>query len=971
MQTAIVLNFFEFRTGVWLPKTYFAGVDGGGRPREIHETAKDSALGRYGLSPTPALRRLLTLAEELREKAIAEHFRRGGSRVPTLAGLVKPGGKEREAVLRYVHARTAALLQLARTAGYFVTLNLDPRAAIGPALLQFAAAALEPRLSFTLTEAGMQYRLRLLPPDGEEQLVRHLDPRILTNRPAPGWVIIGGRLYQVRGLRGDGLRPFLTRDVVHIPPAEVGRYFRKFVARAAHHHDIDAEGFAFERVAAPTGMEVSARRHPFAGHYLVYATFFYGHQHFGVDEGETVKVTYTIAPPFRVVRAVRDAAPEAEYLTNLLEHGLLRDPGGGALTTATSPPEYANLRWLLEHSERLRAAGIQVRLPEEEGHAYVRQDSELHVSISQQGDWLDLCGKVRVGSFTLPFVKLVRQLQRGERRYLLPDGTYCLLPEEWFERYGPGLALARTEDGRVRMARSQAALLPPMGLSLPDGDEAAIPEYQPDQRLKASLRPYQLAGVRWLVRHYHQQLGACLADDMGLGKTLQTIAVLLYAKTQLATSSALAAPGPAVDLFSTPVADDEAYLHPLRALIVLPASLVYNWAHELAKFAPSLTVSAHIGGKRVREARVLRRYDVLLTTYQTALRDQEVLAELDLNYIVLDESQQIKNRQSKVFRTLNALPARHRLSLSGTPIENSLSDLWSQMQFINPGLLGSYAFFRRAFITPIEQHDDEFKKAQLRQLVGPHLLRRTKAEVAPDLPELDVQVFFCEMTPAQRRHYERERSAARNALLGTPAPEDGSYKLRVIQTLTRLRQLANHPVIADPSYTKDSGKFTEAISQWDTLRRGGHKVLIFSSMVRHLELFREHLRSLGQPFAWITGAVDTAQRAVEVTRFQEDPAVQTFLISIKAGGTGLNLTAADYVFILDPWWNPTTEDQAIARAHRIGRRGHVFARKFLSKDTLEEKIHRLQQRKKRLAGEIIDGTTMMDLDPREIDFLLT
>jgi SNF2 family DNA or RNA helicase len=292
------------------------------------------------------------------------------------------------------------------------------------------------------------------------------------------------------------------------------------------------------------------------------------------------------------------------------------------------------------------------------------------------------------------------------------------------------------------------------------------------------------------------------------------------------------------------------------------------------------------------------------------------------------------------------------------------------MQFINPGLLRNYAFFKKTFITPIEQHDDEEKKEQLRKLVNPHLLRRTKEEVAPDLPELDVQHYYCEMTPPQRKRYEQEVAAARNALLGTYTPENGQYKLRVIQTLTRLRQLANHPVLVEEDYAKKSGKFEEVLEQWETVHKSGHKVLIFSSMVSHLELFRDKLISEGQPFAWITGQVTSKQRALEVARFQEDPAVQTFFISIKAGGTGLNLTAADYVFILDPWWNPSTEDQAIARAHRIGRKGNVFARKFLTKDTIEEKINRLQARKKQLSEDIIGDGGGLDFDREELRYLL-
>ncbi|CAH1001896.1 hypothetical protein LEM8419_02809 [Neolewinella maritima] len=978
MQSAIVINFFEFRTGVWLPKAYFVGLDEAGRPRTVHQTARRTALGSYGIPSTAALDRILHLAEELRDKSIAEHFRRGSKKVPTLAGLLKDGSKERESVLRYIHLRSSELLIACRQSACPVTLNLDTRAAIRPALVRFAKEAIRPRLYFTLDAAGMHYRLRLLDADGQEQLVRHLDPRILTNRPAPGWIAVGRRLVQVWGMRGDGLRPFLTRDVLLVPPADVSRYLRKFVTRAVRLHDPVVEGFDFVRVTAPTGLRLAAVPHPFDGHYLIRAYLQYEEQEYDLEEPELIHVSYTTEPPYQVTRTTRDPAAETELMRPVRDRGLGEASDTAALSLRPTPTTYENLRWLLHYRCELEALGIRVDPPEEDGQRYTDYAASIQLSVTETGDWLDLLGTVQLGSHSIPFVNLVRHLQRGDRRYELPDGSLALLPEEWFVRYAPGLELARVANGRVRLARSQAALLRPMGLSTGVTPDVVVPDYAPADSLHAVLRPYQLEGVRWLVRHYHERLGACLADDMGLGKTLQTIAVLLYAKEQQSSEQEVPQdadhPAVQIDLFAAAAADDEAYLQPLRALIVLPASLVYNWATELRRFAPSLTVLANVGTKRHRDPRILRRYDVLLTTYQTALRDQAVLQDLALSYIILDESQQIKNRQSKIFRSINTLPALHRISLSGTPIENSLSDLWSQMQFINPGLLGSYAFFKRAFITPIEVHDDTRKKEQLRQLVNPHLLRRTKAEVAPDLPELDVQVFYCEMTAAQRRRYEAERSAARNALLGTAATEEdgsGGYKLRVIQTLTRLRQLANHPVIADPDYTQGSGKFAEAIAQWDTLRRAGHKVLVFSSMVKHLELFRTHLREANQPFAWLTGSVDSAQRAVEVGRFQEDPAVQTFLISIKAGGTGLNLTAADYVFILDPWWNPSTEDQAIARAHRIGRRGNVFARKFLSKDTLEEKIHRLQQRKKRLAGEIIDGKASLELDPGEIEFLLT
>ena len=978
----LLFDFSEYRTGIFLPKAWVVGRNEAGRLVHVHHTAKAAGLGIYDIELTESLNRALTLTEQLHPTNIAEAHRKGGKKVPTLAGLLGEKNKDRNEVIRYIHYRSAELLQLCRATGWAVSVGLDARKEPDGYLAPFAREAFQPGLRFVIDEDGINYQLKLIAPDGKASPVRFHEVKVITNHPTPGWLLIDGQLQQLGQLNGNQVKPFLSRDGVQVAPEAVEKYWREFVVRVAEKNSISLLGAEYSELKVPDGLRISARVHPFEERYFLHPEFRYGARCFSAGESKSGAVDYNLKPPFRLVRYVRDPQAEARLLAPLSELGLEPVPGSGGFRAGAEDGTFGALRWLLEHTDELRQRGIEVVPPEEDGKAFSAAKGEFSLELGAASDWLDLRGKVTVGPHRIPFGQLVRYIQREERVFPLPDGTVWLIPEEWFARYRPSLQFARVEGKRVRMARGQAPLLAPLGLEIDNADHARgmAEAYHPSGKLRAELRPYQLAGASWLVRHHHEGLGACLADDMGLGKTLQTIAVLVYAKEQLSEAGAAAgarkedaaavSAGPTqMDLFAPPAAD-EAFLQPLRALVVLPASLVFNWRNELARFAPHLTVATHTGPKRTRDARVLRRFDVILTTYQTALRDVGVLSDITFSYVILDESQQIKNRQSKVFRALNELRADHRISLSGTPIENSLSDLWSQMQFINPGLLRNYAFFKKEFITPIEVHDDEKKKKQLRKLVDPHLLRRTKAEVAPDLPELDVQLYYCEMTSAQRKAYETEKSAARNALLGNFAPNDGTYRLRVIQTLTRLRQMANHPVLAEDDYTDDSGKFAEVMEQWDTVRRAGHKVLIFSSMVSHLELFRARLDAGNIPYAWITGSVSTAQRAAEVKRFQTDPGVQTFFISIKAGGTGLNLTAADYVFILDPWWNPTIEDQAIARAHRIGREGNVFARKFLTRGTLEEKINKLQQRKKQLAEDIIGAGGGLDFDEKELRYLL-
>ena len=346
-----------------------------------------------------------------------------------------------------------------------------------------------------------------------------------------------------------------------------------------------------------------------------------------------------------------------------------------------------------------------------------------------------------------------------------------------------------------------------------------------------------------------------------------------------------------------------------------------------------------------------------------------MLDQVEWQAIVLDESQQIKNRESEVSKVVRALRGQFKISLSGTPIENSLADLWTQMEFINPDTLGSFRQFREAFLLPIEKTNDEVAKQRLFSRIRPFFLRRTKEEVAPDLPTLSEQVFFSEMQPAQQKLYEKIKSAVRNEILSLF--DDPKTRVMALQALMRLRQLANHPALTEPDTDVGSGKFDDVLAQWDTVQRAGHKVLFFSSFEKHLQLFRREFERRGQPYAWLTGDTAMADRAREVERFQGDSAVQAFFMTVKAGGVGLNLTAADYVFLLDPWWNPAVEDQAIARAHRIGQTRPVTALRFLARGTIEEKIRQLQERKKQLGQAFFAaGADAPVLTRAELEMLL-
>ena len=362
------------------------------------------------------------------------------------------------------------------------------------------------------------------------------------------------------------------------------------------------------------------------------------------------------------------------------------------------------------------------------------------------------------------------------------------------------------------------------------------------------------------------------------------------------------------------------------------------------------------------------RFQLIFTTYGMMRNNIDLLSSYKFEYIVLDESQNIKNSESLTFRSALQLESKYRLVLTGTPIENSLKDLWAQFRFIQPDLLGTESAFQKQFMIPIRQGNARVE-AQLQQLISPFILRRSKSEVAPELPPLTEETIYCDMPEEQNTLYEQEKNSLRNILLQHPQNMDKLHSFSILNGILRLRQLACHPQLIYPDFNGASGKAIQIIEIFDTLRSEGHKVLIFSSFVKHLEVLAEAFRERGWKYALLTGA--TNNRPSEIAHFTEQKDVQAFLISLKAGGVGLNLTQADYVFIIDPWWNPAAESQAIARAHRIGQDKQVIAYRFITQNSIEEKILYLQDEKRKLAETFVtDSETLPALSNEQwVDLL--
>ena len=765
---------------------------------------------------------------------------------------------------------------------------------------------------------------------------------IICNQPA--WMLLDDTLYYFdKEIEGKKLVPFLNKRYIAIPRSSELPYFEKFVAPLIEKHKVYAEGFTINTEkyeATPILKPIYVE----GGTSQLQLCFRYAGYIFPFGDGRHVSVRMEQnGDNFLFHRIKRSVTWEKGKLLLLEELGLqvvssLFQNLEVANAEDESDRSLSIFEWLNQHHEELIAGGFEIEQPEGQ-KKYLFGSSKIDVEVRENNDWFDIYAVVYFGPYKIPFIQLKNHILNYKKEFTLPNGEIAVIPEKWFSQYGNLLHFSEGNQ-HIRLRRHHIGLVN----ELAEGELAGVTMSRKLQKLsefedvgdialpnhfKGQLRPYQKAGFNWFhfLQQYH--FGGCLADDMGLGKTIQTLALLQKHKEEIEANGSKSV-----------------------SLIVMPTSLIYNWLNEAKKFAPKLRIMVHTGTFRYKSPEVFTNYDVVITTYGITRIDIDLLKDYFFEYIILDESQNIKNPSSKSYQAVKQLKSRYKLILSGTPVENSVNDLWTQMSFINPGLLGSQQFFLNEFVTPIEKKKDEEKAKRLQALIKPFVLRRTKEQVATELPPKTENLFYCKMSDEQANVYEKVKSEYRNELLRSL--EDGTYgqaQMQVLQGLIKLRQIANHPAMIDEEYEGDSGKFENVVHTLANVLEGGHKVLIFSQFVKQLNIYRDHFNREGIVYVYLDGS--TQNRGDVVKKFQEDEKTRVFLISIKAGGVGLNLTEADYVFILDPWWNPAVEQQAIDRTHRIGQTKNVFIYKFITKDTVEEKIVALQQRKLKVAQSLI------------------
>ncbi len=663
-----------------------------------------------------------------------------------------------------------------------------------------------------------------------------------------------------------------------------------------------------------------------------------------------------IAKGKKLYKVIRQKSAENLWIEFLRENGLEKNIDDFILKKKINP-----IDWLLDVLPVFAEKGFQIFGEDKLDKLKIRRSTPKIISRVSSGiDWFDLSVEIDFDGLRVSYFEIMESLRKKKKYIRLNDGSTVRLDESILERLGliSHFAHADSKEKTLKLSRTQALLVEQIlkSSSKAESDDAfkkqikkfrKFKEIKPQEipkGFKGKLRPYQKAGYDWLCFLNEYGFGGCLADDMGLGKTVQTLALLQREKNRKKGTS----------------------------LIIAPTSVLPNWEREAQRFTPELKVLVHSGMDRVKSSDHFRKFDLVVTSYGLLRRDFEYFQKVRFNYVILDESQKIKNPHSISARTAWNIRAKRRLVLTGTPIENNLSELWSQFQFINPGMLGKLDAFQKYYAKAIEREGDREKADQLKKLIYPFILRRSKEEVIKELPPKVENILYCQMDEWQEKEYEKWRDFYRAQILEQINQKGlNRSKMKVLEGLTRLRQLSIHPAMVDSDYDKSSGKFDALWDLLEDILSERHKVLVFSQFVKALTIVRNKLDSQKTPYAYLDGRTRKRQQIID--QFQNDPDIPIFLISLKAGGLGLNLTAADYVVHIDPWWNPAVENQATDRTHRIGQNKKVFVYKMITKDTVEEKILELQNKKKRLADELIsmDSAFFKVLTQKDIEHLFT
>lgn len=755
-------------------------------------------------------------------------------------------------------------------------------------------------------------------------------------------ILLDNKIYEFDNeVDGAKLIPFLTKNVVLIPLQNIENYIQKIVIPLISTNRVFTQGFEIltlnelsKAIFRVKELKSSKQLTIFQDEQqndsgiadLVFELIFeYNDFRYWAGKPGAVNRLDMTEDSIQIVHVERDNKLEKQYIDNLAKLGFQLNG------KAIKMPYLQAVDSLNEHYKQIELLNIEIRFDkkQKDTQRIFVGERTISIQIDEDRDWFDIKGKVKFGEFEVPFLLVLYYIKQNKPQILLPNGEHAQIPQAWFEEFRSLTDFCKFEDGKAIISKQFCVITNELknnkkvAFSVKENMRRFIENqldinYELPANFNGQLRKYQHEGYNWMRLLDELGLGGCLADDMGLGKTIQTLCLLQWMKENERGTS----------------------------LLVVPTSLVYNWQQEADKFCPELKVYVHTGAGRSKEVDSFGQPDILITSYAILRRDKDIFGKLDFNYIILDEAQAIKNPHSDISQVCMELKAKRFLTLTGTPLENSITDLWSQTHFINRNMLGSVNNFTKSIKQPE-------KLEMYRKLIKPFLLRRNKSAVLKELPEKTIIVQTCYMNESQQEFYRQTRNNFRDRFLESKNKTEKISTILLLEGLLRLRQTANHPILVDDSYAHSSGKFETVCQMLEDVIHQGDKVLVFSSFVEHLKLYKTYLEDRQIKFCYLDGG--TKDRKEQVEQFQQNDEYPVFLLSLKAGGVGLNLTKASYVFLLDPWWNPAAEAQAFDRAHRIGQKNKVFVYKFITQNTIEEKILKLQEEKKQLFDTMIES----------------
>ncbi|MFK7900346.1 MAG: DEAD/DEAH box helicase [Cyclobacteriaceae bacterium] len=935
----------------YLMESFAVQKDSAGRLTLRHQniSAKNAKEFKDAIDETDY--KLIALIDEIQQDTIVKKFY--NKKVATADFFLKTYHKEKgdklvqQAIADYVDRKKVAILSLMTYKPFFIMgddgeptwQKVEPEKEFASVLFHFVKnednTHYFPTIRHNQEKVEFQYRNSI----------------ILSNKPA--YLIANGKMYHFeKEVDGNKIKPFLNKKFIVIPKKVEEQYYMNFVAPLISHYNVRSQGFEinterYEAVPTLTISELASSANNLSlfdeadnkaaieTKIVFELSFKYGNYVFTkmiTDTPVTVKMEKN-DENYIFHRIQRSELWEKKIVKSLINRGLELKHGKFVAEKSRA------FSWITTNVGELKESGFHISQQVAGDKKYFLGQSSIDIRVEEKIDWFDVHAIITFGEYKVPFNEIRALIKKDKNEFTLPNGEIAVIPSHWFETYSELLNFSHeTEDGELRLKKHHLSVVEELKNSnlakvtineklqnLRDFEQ--IEDYDLPKGFKGELRPYQKAGYNWMQFLKEYNFGGCLADDMGLGKTVQTLCLLL---------------------------DQKEKEKGLANLLILPTSLVYNWEVEARKFTPDLKILIYTGTSREKDVTKFSEYDLVITTYGIVRIDIELLQAYFFNYIILDESQAIKNPSSTIAKSVQFLKSKHKLVLTGTPVENSTLDLWSQMNFINPGLLGTESFFKKNYQLLIEKKKNEQKTKKLYSLVKPFIMRRQKSQVLTELPEKIEHIQYCKMTTEQEKVYEETKSYYREQLIDSKTKKKegkSNNAIVLLQGLTKLRQIANHPFMADAEYEGASGKLEDILEMYRSAIEHGHKILIFSQFTKHLAIIRKELDKEEVPYAYLDGR--TKDRQKQVDHFQKNEGISLFLISLKAGGLGLNLTKADYVFILDPWWNPAAEAQAVDRAYRMGQKNKVFTYKFITKNTVEEKILQLQQNKRQLASDLI------------------